>query len=330
MPAPPAEAALGTPALDAADRRVGDLPAGRSDARRARRAVPRDRDERDRRSASRTRTSPPMTASGARRRGRSWPAARGWSSTGTGTRSTSATRRTGSASSTTTASPAAATTRSSGSPASSTGPARRWPTSCPTPTSASSTRARASGRWSSIRRSPVEGGLEPDRGSYDAHLRRASTRACSAPACRPTSSTRRISAATPTRSWRAGRCSSCPRSTSPTTCCSTCSTPTRGAGGHLVLGFRSGYADDEARPRPEVMPGRLREAVGRELRRVHEPRRAGAAAVGRRLRPAPRCGRDGLGGRARAGGRRDARGLRRTRTSGAGRRSPPTSTAAGA
>ena len=34
------------------------------------------------------------------------------------------------------------------------------------------------------------------------------------------------------------------------------------AGGHLVLGFRSGYADDEARPRPEVMPGRLREAVG--------------------------------------------------------------------
>ena len=34
------------------------------------------------------------------------------------------------------------------------------------------------------------------------------------------------------------------------------------AGGHLVLGFRSGYADDEARPRAEVMPGRLRAAVG--------------------------------------------------------------------
>jgi len=34
------------------------------------------------------------------------------------------------------------------------------------------------------------------------------------------------------------------------------------AGGHLVLGFRSGYADDEARPRTEVMPGRLRDAVG--------------------------------------------------------------------
>ena len=34
------------------------------------------------------------------------------------------------------------------------------------------------------------------------------------------------------------------------------------AGGHLVLSFRSGYADEEARPRHEVMPGRLREAVG--------------------------------------------------------------------
>jgi len=34
------------------------------------------------------------------------------------------------------------------------------------------------------------------------------------------------------------------------------------AGGHLVVGFRTAYADPEARPRPEVMPGRLREAVG--------------------------------------------------------------------
>jgi beta-galactosidase len=38
------------------------------------------------------------------------------------------------------------------------------------------------------------------------------------------------------------------------------------AGGHLVLGFRSGYADDEGRPRAEVMPGRLREAVGASYR----------------------------------------------------------------
>jgi beta-galactosidase len=34
------------------------------------------------------------------------------------------------------------------------------------------------------------------------------------------------------------------------------------AGGHLVLSFRSGYADDEARARPDRMPGVLREAVG--------------------------------------------------------------------
>ena len=33
-------------------------------------------------------------------------------------------------------------------------------------------------------------------------------------------------------------------------------------GGHLVLTFRSGYADEEARPRSAVMPGVLREAVG--------------------------------------------------------------------
>ena len=33
-------------------------------------------------------------------------------------------------------------------------------------------------------------------------------------------------------------------------------------GGHLVTGFRTGYADAEARARPEVMPGRLREGVG--------------------------------------------------------------------
>ena len=34
------------------------------------------------------------------------------------------------------------------------------------------------------------------------------------------------------------------------------------AGGHLVLSFRSGYADEEARARAERMPGVLREAVG--------------------------------------------------------------------
>jgi beta-galactosidase len=34
------------------------------------------------------------------------------------------------------------------------------------------------------------------------------------------------------------------------------------AGGHLVLSFRTGYADADARPRHETMPGRLRAAVG--------------------------------------------------------------------
>jgi beta-galactosidase len=38
------------------------------------------------------------------------------------------------------------------------------------------------------------------------------------------------------------------------------------AGGHLVVGFRTGYADEEARARAEVMPGRLREAVGASYR----------------------------------------------------------------
>jgi beta-galactosidase len=34
------------------------------------------------------------------------------------------------------------------------------------------------------------------------------------------------------------------------------------AGGHLVIGFRTGYADEEARARHEAMPGRLRAAAG--------------------------------------------------------------------
>jgi beta-galactosidase len=34
------------------------------------------------------------------------------------------------------------------------------------------------------------------------------------------------------------------------------------AGGHLVLTFRTGYADEEARARPEPVPARLRDAAG--------------------------------------------------------------------
>ena len=148
----------------------------------------------------------------------------------------------------------------------------------------------------------------------------ASTRACSAPASRPTSSTRSSSAATPTRSSRAGRCSSSPALYVADDMLLDLLDAYARAGGHLVLGFRSGYADDEARPRPEVMPGRLREAVGASYGEYTNLAVAGAAAIGGGLRPARRGGRDGMGGRARAGGRRDARGLRRTRTSGAGRR----------
>ena len=82
------------------------------------------------------------------------------------------------------------------------------------------------------------------------------------------------------------------------------------AGGHLVLGFRSGYADDEARPRAEVMPGRLREAVGASY---GEYTNLAVPVPLRRepwLRTSRRCDRDGMGGRARPRGRRDPRALR--------------------
>ena len=81
------------------------------------------------------------------------------------------------------------------------------------------------------------------------------------------------------------------------------------AGGHLVLGFRSGYADDEARPRPEVMPGRLRAAVGAsyaEFTNLAVP----VPLTRRRLRPPRGRGCDGMGGCARARGRGDPGGLR--------------------
>ena len=52
------------------------------------------------------------------------------------------------------------------------------------------------------------------------------------------------------------------------------------AGGHLVLGFRSGYADDEARPRAGGHAGPAARGGRGQLRRVHEPGGAGAAARG--------------------------------------------------
>ena len=90
----------------------------------------------------------------------------------------------------------------------------------------------------------------------------ASTRACSAPACRPTSSTRSISAATPTALVARWPVLVVPALYVADDVLLDLLDAYAQAGGHLVLGFRSGYADDEARPRAEVMPGRLREAVG--------------------------------------------------------------------
>ena len=320
MPAPPPEAALGTPALDAADRRLGDLPPGRPDARRPRRAVPRDRDERDRRSASSHSNFP---AYDGQWRQAAWAlVARGarmveywhWHSIHFGheaywlgvlnhdgepgplLRRGQADRRR-----------LQPRRRRGGRPR-----PRRRRRRC-------STRARASGRWSSIPRSRVEGGLEPDRGLLRADLRallrgpvrrrpagrhrlpaaarqrRRRARGALAGARRPRALRRRRRAAGPARRLRAG--GRAPRARLPQRL-----RRRRGAtarGGHAGPAARGG---------------------GRELRRVHEPRRPGAAAVGRGLRPARRGGRDGLGGRARAGGRRDARWATSTRTSGAGRR----------
>ena len=84
------------------------------------------------------------------------------------------------------------------------------------------------------------------------------------------------------------------------------------AGGHLVVGFRTGYADAEARPRargdarPPARGGR------RDLRRVHEPDRPGAGAGrgGRAAAGARRRGGHRLGRRPRGRGRRAAGGVR--------------------
>ena len=140
-------------------------------------------------------------------------------------------------------------------------PAPASPTSCPTPTSASSTRARASGRWSSIPRSPVEGSLEPDRGSYDRIFGRfyeglfgAGLQADVVYPQQLGSDADALVARWPVLVVPA-------LYVADDMLLDLLDAYAR-AGGHLVLGFRSGYADDEARPRPEVMPGRLREAVG--------------------------------------------------------------------
>ena len=63
------------------------------------------------------------------------------------------------------------------------------------------------------------------------------------------------------------------------------------AGGHLVLGPRTAYGDQEARARTEVKPARLADAAGRALPGVLQPERSavagGAVRRVRRCRPAP-------------------------------------------
>ena len=95
------------------------------------------------------------------------------------------------------------------------------------------------------------------------------------------------------------------------------------AGGHLVLGIRTGYEDEEARARAERKPAHLSEAARRLLRRVREHRHAtgGAGADGSTARELPaRRPRDQLGRQPPGARRRRARPATTTRTSAGGRR----------
>ena len=134
-----------------------------------------------------------------------------------------------------------------------------------------------------------------------------STAAPSTPACRSASSTPAsctARAATPGR--RRSRPPTAPgprrrrRCTSPTTPRSTGSPPTPQAGGHLVLGPRTGYADHEARARTRGRhPARLVEAAGvwyDEFSNLARDVPVRAAPDGP-LRPAGRRGGDPLGRR---------------------------------
>ena len=123
-------------------------------------------------------------------RGRWSPAARGWSSTGTGTPSTTARRCTGAASSATACSPAASTPSwpSVGRRARA-APARRWTGCGPAPTWPCWCRRRAAGRWSSS--APLAGshaGLDGRPAVLRAHPRRVLPRTVRRRARAPTSS----------------------------------------------------------------------------------------------------------------------------------------------
>ena len=228
------------------------------------------------RSASRTRTSPPTTASGARRRGRSWPAARGWSSTGTGTRSTSATRPTG-----------CGVLDHDGEPGRCYDEVKRIAGDFAragaavvdlVPDADVALLYRRESKWAMEFQPPLAG----EGGAARPRLLRADLRALlRGPVRRRRAGRHRLRAGIRQRrdaSWRApvlvvaGALRRRRRAARP-------ARRLRAGGGHLVLGFRSGYADEEARPRPEAARPAAR-GRRRDLRRVHEPRRPGAAAAG--------------------------------------------------
>ena len=109
-----------------------------------------------------------------------------------------------------------------------------------------------------------------------------STRACSPPKLQARLVFAQEPAARARSSPRAGRCSSCRRSTPPTTRCWTASTPTRAPAATSSWASARGYADEEARPRARGHARAPARGGRRDLQRVHEPHgaRAGRAAAG--------------------------------------------------
>ena len=98
------------------------------------------------------------------------------------------------------------------------------------------------------------------------------------------------------------------------------------AGGHLVLGPRTAYGDEEGRARTEVKPARLVRCRGGALPGVLQPERDAAARGGeRRVRVVRRRRRDPVGRRPDRRGRRGAGRLPSTRTSAGSRRWSPRS-----
>ena len=237
---------------------------------------------------------------------------------------TSAPRPTGAGSSPTAASRAAATARSAhrrGTPSC----RRRWsPTSSPTPTSRSLYSPESKWALEFQPPLPARGRTCPDRASYerifdrllrgafDAGLQAAIVHAGRAPSGDPAELVDRQ-----LRSW------SCRRCTSPTTRMLDRLAAYAEAGGHLVVGFRTGYADHEARARPELSRvGGSGEAAGvryNEYTNLAAPVPVRAAA-GATARPARGSGGDRVGRRAGSRRARRPRCSTTTRTSVAGPR----------